>query len=126
MIASASSGNGLSHVVQQLISSSSDTALKTVDIPKKFVGKPYREYAAHAVHTGSCILLGILANTGSVMHRKKEALVQVQKSADISTLLPNLRKVKHIVANQPLINPSPDYVIEAHDRGIIIEGSSHA
>ncbi len=124
MIASASSGDGLSHVIQQLLSSESGTRLKTVPVPKKFIGGPYSAYAAHIHKTLPHILLGILANTGRVTERKKEALSQVQKSTDISTLLPNLRKVKHIIANQPLINPPPDYTIETHDKGIIIEGTS--
>ena len=34
----------------------------------------------------------------------------------------NLKDVKQLVANMPIINPSPDYVITHHSKAIIIEG----
>ncbi len=69
-------------------------------------------------------MIGLLENTGNFFQRKKEAIREAQKTPDISTLVDNLKTVKSLVANLPMINPRTDYIIKKYSRAIIIEGSS--
>ena len=55
----------------------------------------------------SAILIGLLENTGNFYARKKEALNEAQKTADISRLVGNLQTVKELKANTPVLNSSP-------------------
>jgi voltage-gated potassium channel len=52
--------------------------------------------------------------------RKREALKEAQMNPDISKLIPDLRSVKTISANDPIINPPRDYIVNKYSRAIII------
>ncbi|MBD3314742.1 MAG: transporter, partial [Chitinivibrionales bacterium] len=120
--ACAASGTGLSHVLQALISGTNGGCLETVKIPDSFIGKTYaalREYFFYEEHRQ---LIGLLENTGNIMARKREALRDAQKNPDISSLVPKLKEVKSLTANEPVINPPADYMIRRYTRGIVITG----
>ena len=121
LIANASTGSGISHVVNELLNVKSDSSINTCDIPARFIGRQFDELAGHYKNE-RVILIGILENTGNFFTRKKEALRDAQKTPDISRLVDNLKVVKSLVPNQPVINPGDNYIIKEYSRAIIIEG----
>ena len=123
MLASASSGAGLTHVVRALLDRDEGARLKTVDIPQALVGKSYGDLRAYLAGRSDSVLIGVLENTGNINARKREALADAQKNRDITRLVPQLRAIKTLAANEPVINPPPDYAIARYARGIVIEGA---
>ena len=126
LIANASAGSGISHVVSELLDVNSDVSINTRDIPARFVGRAYGELFDYFVKLDRTVLIGILENTGNFHTRKQEAIREAQKTPDISKLVDNLKTVKSLVANQPVINPYPEYAINKYSRAIIIDGRSPA
>ena len=122
LIANASTGSGISHVISELLNANTPVGLNTVIPPKELIGKKYSELASFYKDQDNTILIGILENTGNFHARKMEAIEQAQKTPDISMLVDSLKTVKTMTANKPIINPSPDYIIGKHSKAIIIEG----
>ena len=122
LIANASTGSGISHVVNELLDVNTKVSLATVIPPKEFIGKKYSDLSAFYAKQENIILIGILENTGNFHARKMEAIEQAQKTPDISTLVDSLKSVKMMIANKPVLNPGPDYIIGKHSKAIIIEG----
>jgi len=122
LLANASAGSGISHVISELLNVNTTVGLNTVIPPKELVGKKYSELAAFYSRQDNTILIGILENTGNFHARKMEAIEQAQKTPDISTLVDSLKIVKTMTANKPVLNPSQDYIIGKHSKAIIIEG----
>ncbi len=119
MLASASAGSGLSHVVGALLDGSGGALLSTVSIPAAFEGKTYQELK-YFYRERRQQLIGLLENTGNITLRKREALREAQKNPDISKLIPSLRSVKELTANDPVINPPADYPIKRYTRAVVI------
>jgi voltage-gated potassium channel len=122
LIANASTGSGISHVINELLNANTPVELNTVIPPKELIGKKYSDLTEYYTKQESTILIGILENTGNFHARKMEAIEQAQKTPDISMLVDSLKTVKTMTANKPVINPSPDYIIGKHSKAIIIEG----
>ncbi len=120
MLASASSGTGLSHVISALISSEWGTGISTASFPGSFIGKTFQELRSYFYTKQNAQLIGILENTGNIMDRKRDALKEAQMNPDISKLIPDLQNVKNLVANNPIINPPRDFIINKYSRGILI------
>lgn len=125
ILANASTGNGISHIIGELLDVNSSVGFNTVIPPKELVGKKYSDLAEHYRNNNNAILIGILENTGNFHMRKMEAIQQAQKAPDISTLVDNLKTVKSMTANKPVINPPGDFVIGKYSKAIIIEGRSN-
>ena len=122
MIANASSGSGISHVISELLDIKADVSITTIDIPKNYIGKKYIELSQFMQEKDRSLLIGILENTGNFNIRKRDALREAQKTADIPKLVDNLKMVKTLVPNLPVINPAPEYIIKNYSKAIIIEG----
>jgi voltage-gated potassium channel len=124
MLASASAGTGLTHVIRELLTTEEGGWIETSTFPGSFVGKTYSELRSHieSSNTGA-LCIGLLENTGSITERKREALAQAQKNPDISQLVPELKSIKSIQANKPVINPSPEYMVQRYSRAILVRGA---
>ncbi|MBD3420571.1 MAG: transporter [Chitinivibrionales bacterium] len=124
MLASASAGTGLSHVIRTLIAEDTGAQITTLHFPDSFIGKEYGTLADYYRDKQHSLLIGLLENTGNLVSRKREALREAQKNPDISKLIPDLRSVKNLTANDPVINPRHDYLIKKYSRGIVITGTT--
>ncbi|HOO70885.1 MAG TPA: ion channel [Spirochaetota bacterium] len=124
LIANASAGSGISHVISELLNVQAGVSINTYEVPRDFIGKQFSDLAEYYLAKDRSILIGLLENTGNFFMRKKEAIQEAQKTPDISTLVDNLKTVKGLMANLPVINPQPDYAIKKFSRAIIIEGQS--
>lgn len=114
--------NGMSHILQDLLTSETGTAkLSTESIPKDFIGKEYGELRGRFEGSSGKRLLGVLENTGSPNRMKIEALRDAQKTSDVSALVTNLQKVKGLEVNRPLFLPSDEYRIGPHTMAIVLE-----
>ncbi len=124
LLANASSGQGYSDVIRELISDDAESGLFISNISSEFVGKTYKELkdysAAHRSESG--ILVGLLLNSGNFHVRRKEALREAQKNPDINTVIANLKKVKTLKSNQPVLVPKNDFVIPKNSKAIYIRG----
>lgn len=120
LLVSASSGMGLSHVLRELITENSGEGLIIVDIDPFFIGKTYREYRRSL--SGENVLIGLLENTGNFYNRRREALTAAQKNPDMQRIVSNLKKVKQLKSNEPILTPPDEYLINPHSRGIFVCG----
>lgn len=120
ILVSASSGTGLSHVLRELITEKSGEGLIINDIPFEFIGKTYREYRRSL--SGGRVLIGLLENTGNFYSRRKEALHEAQKNPNIQQIVNNLKKIKRLKSNEPILTPPDEYIIKPNSRGIFVSG----
>jgi voltage-gated potassium channel len=121
MLAQSTVSTGIVQVINDLLDINSPAMINTCRFPAGFIGKPYSELKSHFESESKCVLIGLLENVGGYFERKQEALRQAQKTANISKLVDNLQKVKHLINNQPHFNPPADYIIPDHSMAILIE-----
>jgi voltage-gated potassium channel len=124
MLAYASLGIGLSHVVRALLSKEGGAGMTTREFPASYLGKTYHELKTYFEAQKAGILIGLLENTGNILTRKKEALREAQKNPDIADIIPELKTVKALSANVPVLNPPNGYSIKKFTKAICIVGST--
>lgn len=124
LLATASSGMGYSNVVRALISDDADSGIIVEDIPADYIGKTYGELKQflNSKPNFDGVLVGILLNTGNFHQRRTEALREAQKNPDINNVIDNLKKVKVLKSNEPVLAPQDDFVISKNSKSIIIRG----
>ena len=128
LLATASSGQGYSHVISTLISSNdASSGILIGDIPHEYIGKTYGELKAYEADKREQhgLLIGILLNSGNFHHRRTEALREAQKNPDISKIIDNLQKVKLLKSNEPLLAPASAFVIPRHSKAIFVRGKAN-
>lgn len=123
IIADAFAKSGLAHVIGELVDASTPVNLTTEDISQHYIHKTYGELFDH-YKTKNKILIGLLENTGNFYDRKRLALQEAQKTPDISRLVDNLRMVKSMMSNYPVLNPKKSYIIKNFSKAVLIEGST--
>lgn len=121
LLVQASSGKGMSHILRELAAENDKQGLFLKDIPAKFVGGPYEEYAKSLQNKD--ILIGVLENTGNFYNRRQEALAEAQKNPNMEKIVANLKKVKTLKSNIPVFNPPSDYIIPESSKAIFIHGN---
>ncbi len=89
-------------------------------IPAEFAGRTFGELAARVKAESGRLLIGLLENTGQPLTIKRKALREAQKTANVGVLVENLRRVKELVANRPVLNPGDEYVIGTHARALVL------
>ena len=118
MLLSASAATGMTPLVDGLLSP--DGGLATVPVPERFVGRPFGELAAHLRSEGGRLAIGLIENTGHTLAIKREALRAAQMTEDVGQLLHNLRAVRELVPNRPLLNPPESYSVPRHALAVVI------
>ena len=93
--------------------------LATLPVAPEFVGQPVARLAT-ALRAQKRLLIGLLENTGRARSIKREALREAQKTANMSTLVENLRRVKELQPNRPHLSPPDDYLVPPHALAIVI------
>jgi len=120
ILANASAASGVSHVLEELLSPAYGRGLEIKEIPEEFIGRSFGRLGDYFNLKFGSICIGVLENTGNFYSRKKEALNEAQMTPDISKLVENLRSVKQLVPNHPVINPGRSYVVKKNSRAIVI------
>ena len=124
LLANAAVGTGISGIFYALMTGESGGGLITASFSPEFVGRPFCELRKHYLDADGSLLVGLVENTGNVQQRKREALREAQRTPDISQLVENLRRVKHVEPHVPMLNPADDYVILLHSLAILIQRRS--
>ena len=124
ILANASAGSGVSQVIAELLNVNAAAGITTREIPDRFIGRSFVELFDYLMGKNRTICIGVLENTGNFILRKQQAILEAQKTPDISTLVDRLKEVKRLAANVPVINPPRDYIIKKYSRAIVIEGRS--
>lgn len=122
LLASASGGMGYSNVMRALISDDADSGIIIEDIPAPFIGKPYSDFRKSLDF--SKIIIGLLLNTGNFNQRRKDALREAHKNPDIEKIIGNLKKVKTLKSNQPVLTPPDDFIIQPNAKAIFVKGKN--
>jgi len=121
ILANASSASGVSHVLLDLLSPKHGQGLESRKIPEWLIGEPFGRVCDYFNASYGSICIGLLENTGNFYTRKKEALNEAQMTPDISKLVENLKTVKQLIPNNPVINPGRDYTVRKNSKAIVIE-----
>lgn len=124
LLATASSGQGYSSVIKELIGEDADSGIIIGDIPSEFLGKTYKEYVKSLKPTSETgeVLIGLLLNTGNFYQRRKDAVREAQKNPDVKKIVDNLVKVKTLKSNEPYFAPPSDFVIQPNTKSIFVRG----
>jgi len=122
LISNAATASGISQVATELLRPKKG-GLGTLNIPAQFEGKSFKDLQTYLSEYYGDILIGLLENTGKIYYRKKEALAEAQKTADISKLVENLQSVKRIIPNHPVLNPGDDYIVRKNSKAIVVSRS---
>ena len=127
LLISASSGQGLSHVLRELLTEVSSEGLVIGDPVDEdgnsYVGQSYGTFRTSL--NGGKVLIGILENTGKFYNRRKEALAAAQRNPDIKSIIKNLKEVKKMKSNEPVLTPPDDYIIPMNAKAIFVCGHKH-
>lgn len=123
LLVSATVSEGIPKVLHQMLDLSELAGLQTAEIPEGYVGKPFALLSTKLKGEGR-LCLGLLENTGRALSIKRQALRDAQKTAFVDTLVDNLRRVKTMVPNRPVLNPSDDYEVPAGSLAIVLGKSS--
>jgi voltage-gated potassium channel len=122
LLALSSGGVGIINVFQNLLSPKSTSFMATKKIPPGFAGKKYSDLQRDFIDQGrSETLVGVLENSGNAFAAKEAALKRAQQTPNIAELVQNLQSVKALKFNNPVLNPSPDYLLQENTMLIVIE-----
>lgn len=119
LLATASSGRGYSNVIRTLIGDDAESGILIEDIPAAWIGKTYIEYK-RSLGPDDGTVIGLLLNTGNFHQRRKDALREAQKNPDVKKIVDELKKVKLLKSNEPILCPVPDYVIPKNSKAIVV------
>ena len=118
LLATASSGMGYSNVIRSLIGDDATSGIIIEDIPSTYIGKTYQEYNQNVKSNG--VLIGLLLNTGNFNQRRKDALREAQKNPNIQNIVDDLKKVKLLKSNDPVLVPPAGYIIPKNAKAIFV------
>ena len=123
MLANTSVVSGFSHIFYELLNQDKNSChIRTVPVPERFVERSFADYREYlrTVEENNDVLLGLLENTGNPSRLKIESLREAQKTSDVSKLVTNLRRVKELAVNKPILSPRNDYVIQRASQAILL------
>jgi hypothetical protein len=95
-----------------------------VPIPERFVGRPFGELAEHLRNESGRLAIGLIENTGQALAIKREALRAAQMTENVGRLLDNLKAVRGIVPNRPVLNPPESYAVPRHALAVVLGATS--
>jgi voltage-gated potassium channel len=119
LLVSATVSEGISKVLHEMLDLSDLKGLQTTQIPAEFLERPFSDLRLHMQSNGR-LLLGVLENTGRAIEIKRQALRDAQKTSFVNTLVDNLKRVKTMVPNRPVLNPEDGYVVREGSLAIVL------
>jgi len=119
LLVSATVSEGISKVLHEMLDLSDLKGLQTTEIPAEFLERPFADLRLHMQANGR-LLLGVLENTGRAIEIKRQALRDAQKTSFVNTLVDNLKRVKTMVPNRPVLNPEDGYLVREGSLAIVL------
>jgi voltage-gated potassium channel len=123
LLVSATVSEGISKVLHEMLDLSDLKGLQTTEIPAEFLERPFADLRLHMQANGR-LLLGVLENTGRAIEIKRQALRDAQKTTLMNTLVDNLKRVKTMVPNRPVLNPDDAYLVREGSLAIVLGRSA--
>jgi voltage-gated potassium channel len=122
LLANASGQTGISNVIYELLNPLNPTVITSCEIEEKYIGKTFGEVKKDFELSHPRILvIGVLENTGNSHALKETALKKAQRTADVGNLVANLKAVKSMKFNHPVLSPAPGYLVTEGATLIVIE-----
>ena len=130
LLVASTKTNGMSHVIQELLSLYEESRDKhgnvhidAVPVPKHLVGKEYR--ALHELYQNSeAILLGLIENSGTVREIQSSLIRKAQQEQNVRNILEYMNQAKSIQLNKPFFMPEKGYIIKPFSKLILLERHS--
>ncbi|MBX7187049.1 MAG: NAD-binding protein [Vicinamibacteria bacterium] len=119
LLVSATVSEGITKVLHEMLDLSDLKGLQTTEIPAEFLERPFADLRVH-MQTNGRLLLGVLENTGRAIEIKRQALRDAQKTSFVNTLVDNLKRVKTMMPNRPVLNPEDSYVVREGSLAIVL------
>ncbi|MCX8058376.1 MAG: ion channel [Spirochaetes bacterium] len=119
VIINSISTSGFSNIIEEIINPKNNSRLQTLEISQEFIGKKFEDLFNHYKNNDN-LLIGLLENVGNFYIRKTEAIKEAQKTPDISKLVENLKLIKKLKPNEPIINPPSNYIIKPKSYAIVL------
>ncbi|MBI3534354.1 MAG: ion transporter [Deltaproteobacteria bacterium] len=122
LLGNASAGTGITNILFDLLSPKTPTIINTKKIPDDFLKQKYMDFKKEfEKRYPDCVVIGILENTGNSHLIKERAIRKAQKTPDVKKLVQNLKLVKQLKCNDPVLNPVDDYIILDGSLAIVLE-----
>lgn len=117
--------NGMSHVIQNLLflhemKDGHSVHIEAQPVPKKLVGKEYRELR-NFYNGGRALLLGLIENSGAPRAIQSSLIRSAQKENNVRNILNYMHEAKSIELNRPYFMPEDDYIIKPFSKLILLE-----
>ena len=121
LIANSLTQVGITKIINNLLNAQLPGFITTAKIPSSYIGQNFAELRNYYKEKTKALLIGLLENVGSYIERKKEAIREAQKTADISKLISNLNSAKKMENYLPNINPADNYAVPYNSLAVLIE-----
>lgn len=123
LIAGITASPGLAHTVYDLLRVDTPCVLTSVPIPDEFVGRTFGDFVRNFddLPGDRRICIGLLENTGNIHVLRRRAKINAQKAGGYKAVIDNIRRVKEISSNRPVLNPGDDYVIRPFSLAVAVQ-----
>lgn len=121
ILSTATGHNGMSRVLSALFDDGDGVSIQIRELSEEWIGKTFIEAFRHFKEREGIMVIGVLENMGAERALKRAILAEAQKSTNYDEIVQNLRGVKQMRRNTPVLNPSDDYII-GRNTGIIVLG----
>lgn len=119
ILSTSTNYSGMSKVMNALLDNGNGVCVVIEKIDEKWYGKTYAELAKWYKDKHN-LMLGILQNMGLESEIKHQILSDAQKSDNYGEIIKNLKTVKNMETNLPLLNPSDDLILTKNMGAIIL------
>ena len=124
LLANSVKNAGIAHIIYDILDVQTDALITTIPIPQNLVGKMFADIVAYCRQADRYIAIGLIENTGKISEIKEEALRVAQKNPNTRAVLKNLKEVRMMGTNVPVLNPGKDYVIKNHSMAVVVQTQS--
>lgn len=119
ILSTSTNYSGMSKVMSSFLDNGDGVSVQINRIAEEFIGHEYGKLFDY-YKSKNILLLGILENMGVEKEIKHQILSEAQKSTNYGEIIQNLKNVKNMETNKPLLNPHDDYIIKKNTGAIII------
>ena len=130
MLVQASLGTGLPSAVRAM-ADPVRPLVRVVDFPTAPPGTSISEYAAQyaaakspTLAAGGGLLIGVIEQAGNNHERIAHSMAEAQRQPQVAVAVEQLRALRRVVSNHPVLNPGPGFVPGPNCRAIVL-ASAH-
>ncbi len=118
MLVQAALGTGLSGTIGSLFDPA-NPSLRVVGFPAAEPGTDFGYFEQAFAGQGDC-LIGVVEYSGNHHIRRQQYLYEAQSQPNIAAAIDQLRRLKTIRSNEPVLNPGAGFLPGSHSRAVVI------